>query len=62
MILVIVRMKVLAFAAFQIAPPAHAEPITLTVMAIAGVTAVLVSAYVDWAVHNGGNDRAILEK
>jgi hypothetical protein len=37
-------MKVLALAAFQIAPPEHAEPITLTVMAIIGVITVAVLA------------------
>jgi hypothetical protein len=59
---IIVPLLVLAFVAFQIAPPAHSEPITLTVLAIAGLTAVLVSAYVNQAEHKGVNDKALLEK
>ena len=53
-ILVIIRIKVLAFAAFQIAPPEHAEPITLTVMAIVGVVTVSVLAAADEAIHDAG--------
>jgi len=53
-ILVIIRIKVLAFAAFQIAPPEHAEPITLTVMAIVGVVTVAVLAAADEAIHDAG--------
>jgi hypothetical protein len=52
--LIIVPLLVLAFATFQIAPPAHAEPITLTVMAIVGVVSVAVLAAADEAIHEVG--------
>jgi hypothetical protein len=42
-------------------PPVRAEPITLTVVAIAGVTAVALSAAADIGVHNETADPAIGE-
>jgi hypothetical protein len=36
---------------FQIVPPAHVEPITLTIMAIAGITTVMIAAFTDMTVH-----------
>jgi len=49
--LIVVSLLVVAFVAFQIVPPAHAEPITLTIMAIAGITTVMTAASADMAVH-----------
>jgi hypothetical protein len=49
--LIVVPLLVIAFVAFQIVPPAHAEPITLTIMAIAGITTVMTAAFTDMAVH-----------
>jgi len=48
---IVVPLLVIAFAAFQIAPPAQAEPITLTIMAIAGVATVMTAAFTDMAIH-----------
>ena len=48
---IVVPLLVIAFVAFQIVPPAHAEPITLTIMAIAGITTVMTAAFADMAVH-----------
>jgi hypothetical protein len=48
---IIVPLLVIAFLAVQIVPPAHAEPITLTIMAIAGITTVMTAAFTDMAVH-----------
>ena len=48
---IVVPLLVIAFVAFQIVPPAHAEPITLTIMAIAGITTVMTAACTDMAVH-----------
>jgi len=48
---IVVPLLVIAFVAFQIVPPAHAEPITLTIMAIAGLTTVMTAAFADMAVH-----------
>ncbi len=50
--LIVVSLLVVAFVAMQIAPPAQAEPVTLTVMAIAGITAVMTAAGTDLAVHS----------
>lgn len=47
----VVLLLVIAFAASQIVPPAQAEPITLTIMAIAGITTVMTAAFTDMAVH-----------
>jgi len=49
--LIVVSLLVVAFVAFQIVPPAQAEPITLTIMAIAGITTVMTAASADMAVH-----------
>lgn len=49
--LIVVSLLVVAFAAMQIVPPAHAEPITLTIVAIAGITTVMTAAGADMAVH-----------
>ena len=48
---IVVPLLVIAFMAFQIVPPAHAEPITLTIMAIAGITTVMTAAFADMAMH-----------
>jgi hypothetical protein len=48
---IVVLLLVIAFVAFQIVPPAHAEPITLTIMAIAGITTVMTAAFTDMTVH-----------
>jgi len=48
---IVVPLLVIAFVAIQIVPPAHAEPITLTIMAIAGITTVMTAACTDMAVH-----------
>ncbi|HSO60886.1 MAG TPA: hypothetical protein VLR50_07605 [Desulfobacterales bacterium] len=49
--LIVVPLLVIAFVAFQIVPPAQAEPITLTIMAIAGIATVMTAASADMAVH-----------
>jgi hypothetical protein len=51
---IVVPLLVIAFMAFQILPPAHAEPITLTIMAIAGITTVMTAAFTDMAVRDDG--------
>jgi hypothetical protein len=48
---IVVPLLIIAFVAFQIVPPAHAEPITLTIMAIAGITTVVTAAFTDMAIH-----------
>ena len=49
--LIVVPLLVFAFMAFQVVPPAHAEPITLTIMAIAGITTVMTAAFTDMTVY-----------
>lgn len=56
--LIVVSLLVVAFVAFQIVPPAQAEPITLTIMAIAGITTVMTAASVDMAVHGEASAQA----
>jgi hypothetical protein len=48
---IFVLLLIVTFVALQIVPPAHAEPITLTIMAIAGITAVVTTAFTDMATH-----------
>ena len=43
----IIPLLVIALVAFQSVPLAHAEPVTLTVMAIAGLVAVFTAGSVD---------------
>ena len=43
----IIPSLIIALIAFQSAPLAHAEPVTLTVMAIAGLVAVFTAGSVD---------------
>ena len=42
-------------------PSSRAEPITLTIMAIAGITAVALSAGTDMAAHHGDDNRATIK-
>ena len=56
--LIVVPLLVIAFVAFQVVPPAQAEPITLTIMAIAGITTVMTAASVDMAVHGKASAQA----
>ena len=48
---IVVLLLIVTFVPFQIVPPAHAEPITLTIMAIAGITTVVTTAFTDMATH-----------
>jgi hypothetical protein len=58
---IIVCLLVIAFIA-STTPSVRAEPITLTVMAITGITTVVLLAATDVAVHKEDANRAIQKK
>jgi hypothetical protein len=57
----IIPLMIIVLVAFQIGPVAHAEPFTLTVMAIAGLVTVLTAGSVDMATSDHDSTQTIAE-
>ena len=60
--LFIIPLLVIALVAFQSVPLAHAEPVTLTVMAIAGLVAVFTAGSVDMVASDHDSAQAKAEE